>query len=115
MKSNGISPSFEAALSLLVLAAVILSTPSAESPNLQNLLILQKEHDLMRVWARNGIPEIEEMELDFRFAFGNRSGKIEVDGQAVSIGPESEEAVSAQMEFFDSRLNRKRITLTVFK
>ncbi len=115
MKCKAISPSLEAALSLLVLAAVILSTPSAESPGLQNLLILQKEHDLMRVWARNGIPGIGGMESDFRFAFGNNSGKIEVNGEAVSIGPESKEAVSAQMEFFDSKLNRKRVTLTVFK
>jgi hypothetical protein len=112
---KGISPSLEAALSLLVLVAIILSTPSAESPGLQNLLILQKEHDLMRIWARGGLPEIEEMASDFKFAFGNRSGKINVNGRVVSIGPESKEAISAQMDFFDWNLGRKKVVLTVFK
>jgi hypothetical protein len=115
VKCRGISPSIEAALSLLVLTAVILSTPNAESPGLQDLLILQKEHDLMRIWAREGIPEINEMKSDFKFAFGNKGGKIEVNGRVVLIGPESKEAISAQMDFFDWNLGKRKVVLTVFK
>ena len=116
MKNNGFWASFEAMLSLLVLVAIIVSIPETEQPSMQNLYILQKEHDLLKVWAKQGLHPMEEMVSDTKFAFPNKSFEIRANDKAKRFGESSgEERVSASLLFFDSKMQKTEVTLVVFK
>lgn len=116
MKAKGFYSSTEAILSLLTLLAVLLSVGEPREPSLENLYILQKEHDLLKVWAKKGIPPMEEMVADFEFVFPGKSGEIKVNETMISVGKTGwKEAVSATMLFFGSGMNKTHVSLRVFK
>ncbi len=115
MKNKGAYSSVEAILSLLILLAVFLSAPATQEPSLERLYLLQKEHDLLKLWAKRGIPSRDEMIADFEFAFPGKSGEIRVNESLTSIGKLGKEAVSAEMVFFDSKMNRVKVSVLVFK
>ena len=112
---RGIYLSVEAILSLLILAALLAVAAPAEKESMQELYIFQKENDLLKIWARDGLPPAEEMVSDFEFAFPQASGAIEIDGEAIEIGEQGgEDAVSASVYFFDEKMRRREIKVKVF-
>lgn len=115
MRNNGFYASMEALLSLLLLAAMLLTVREAKGPSLENLYILQKENDLLKLWAKEGIPAGEEMTGDFELAFPGRGGEIRVNDIIIPIGDSSKEAVSSEILFIDSHLNKTKVVLAVFK
>ena len=117
MSAKGIYLSIEATLSLLLLLAVVISEREAQEPSTQELYIFQKENDLLKLWAKKGMPPIEEMASDFEFAFPGKSGEIGLDGELLKIGKleYGSGAISSEIEFFNSKLGKKRVRLRVFK
>ena len=49
--------SLEAALSLLLMALMFLSIPQAKPVSMKELLIVQQENDLLKVWGASGFDE----------------------------------------------------------
>jgi hypothetical protein len=115
VNGSGAYFSIEALLSLFILLAAALLMPGPRAPSMQELHLLQKEHDLLKVWAKKGVPPIEEMANDFELAFPKKSGEISVNGRTVKIGKTGgEKAVSSEMLFFDSGMEKTRVSLRVF-
>ena len=115
MNDSGAYASVEALLSLFTLLGAALLTPESSAPSMQELYILQKEHDLLKVWAKKGVPPIEEMINDFELAFPKKSGEISVNGRTVKIGKDrGEKAVSSEMLFVEPGMKKTRVSLRVF-
>lgn len=107
--------SLEAAISLLALAIIVISASGFTSQeSMIEIIILQKENDLLKVWAKQGIPEEKKVVQDFLFVFPEQSGKIIVNGKEVWIGEEKEQAISSRIVFFSPNLEKTEITLIVF-
>ena len=115
MKNNAFYLSFEAMLSLLVLVAVVSAIETEENDAFENLYILQKEHDLLKIWAKKKIPMLQEMASDFMFAFPKKGGKVGVNNVWVRVGKQEGEAVCSSMNFFDSKISKKNVSVCVFK
>lgn len=116
MNAKGLYASVEAMLSLLLLVAVLLSIQETEEPSLENLYLLQKENDLLKLWVKNGIPPKEEMVADFALVFPGKSGEIRVNESIISVGNyKGNEAMASEILFIDSQLNKTRVALLVFK
>ncbi len=115
MKSNGLFASIEATLSLLMLIAVVVSMPRTEQPNLETLHILQKEHDLLLIWAKTWPVQPDEMEGDFRKLFPGKNGAVELNTDLREIGALEGEIVSSEMHFLDRSGNWNRVVVYVVK
>ena len=115
MKSNAFYLSSEAMLSLLVLVAVVSAAETRESDGFENLYIMQKQHDLLKIWAKKKIPMLQEMASDFMFAFPQKSGAVGVNGVWVELGEQKGEVVCSSMNFFDSKMVQRNVSICVFK
>jgi hypothetical protein len=75
------------AIFALLLAATIASFPIQENNNakVEELLILQKENDLLKVWLQQQTLQEKELLSDFEFVFPNRTGTISVAGKKIEI------------------------------
>ncbi len=115
MGEKGIAFSFEAALSLIFLALIIIYSGNQEQEESSaEILILQKSNDLLKIWAKQGIPGEKEMAEDFLLAFPQHYGKIIINKKETKIGREGKQAISTGFSFFSANLEKKEITLIVF-
>jgi len=94
---------------------VFLSTSQPKAVETENLYLLQKQHDLLKLWAKKGIPPIGEMAADFNFVFSGKNGMIKLDGRAMEMGPAGKEAIASEMVFIGSGMRERHLSLTVFK
>lgn len=116
MQVKGFYLSLEAIISLLLLSAlIVMQTPEQETnTGLKELVILQKENDLLRVWLIQGSFNEKEMVEDFQFVFPNANGKITVDGKEIVIGKQEKNTVASSTLFFDNIMAMHSIKLSVF-
>ena len=116
MNCKGMWLSIEAGLSLMILALLVLHSAPKQGQNLEDLYIIQKENDLLRVWAKEWPVSIQEMERDFTESFGGKSGELWIGGENRIIGgPCNRDCISSEMRFFDSRGQSYRVAVMVFK
>lgn len=116
MKPDGFALSLEAILSLLLLAGIA-SMASFEHQNnsLNELLLLQKENDLLKVWVKEKTFDLNGMKSDFEFVFPQKSGKIFLNGGEISIGKSiGKKAVSSNAVFFSKNLEKTVLRVIVF-
>lgn len=114
MKNKGYWLSFEAIISMALLG-ILLSMPLQESkPGLENLHIFKKESDLLLLWAKEPVPELKGMEIDFEKAFPNKSGTIYFDEEKIAIGESTGKAISSKVIFF-RKMQRHELRIVVFK
>ncbi len=114
---KGFYLSTEAILSLALLSALLIAQPPLQAPadaGLEELHVLQRENDLLKVWLMEASFDEKEMRHDFMFAFPGNSGKIAVDGVETVVGEEGKEGIASSLLFFDSEMQEHRIRLTVF-
>ena len=114
MKNKGMWFSLEATLSLIVLTMLLLSVQPEKTPSLENIHIVQKEHDLLLLWAKNRPVSIEEMETDFGTAFPEKNGELELGEFSKTIGIAGKEAIASEAIFFDSTGKGTVIAVKVF-
>lgn len=79
----------EALMSLILLVffiAVPLQGGGDVEEKLNDLYIIQKEHDLMKVWGMGEELNEEMLREDFEFVFPKKGGIVEVNGGKVFIG-----------------------------
>ncbi len=114
MTSKGFYFSLEALLGFAVLALIVLSVAPSPGLDLRLLYTLQKQHDLLATWLAEGIPELSEMESDFRRLFPDASGAIAVNGARVEIGKPGRNPLltSAHVSSSDGRLGE--LSLVVY-
>ena len=116
MKGKGYVLSFEAIVSLALLA-ILVSMPLYENQqSLGNLQIFKKENDLLLIWAKD-IENLNEERavLDFEEAFPGKNGEIFFNGKKLAVGKKGLEAVSSNAVFFDKNLERKELGILVYK
>jgi hypothetical protein len=108
----------EAMLSLLLFAVIATLPLQSQETSLAELLILQKENDLLKVWLlQESLPSEAEMLKDFETVFPQSSGTIEVDGKKIEVARKQADSASKIVStaiFFDSALQRHEIRLTVY-
>lgn len=93
----------EALLSLILLVFLITVPMQGKDSGekLGDLYIIQKEHDLMKVWFLEGNFSTDVLVRDFEFVFPGKSGFVEVNGGKVFVGRlSSEKVVSSNGVFF---------------
>lgn len=105
----------EAILALLVVAAIAAFPAQTEKTDLFELLLLQKENDLLKIWLEEETLDENTLASDFKFVFPQLNGAIEFEGKKIEIGKQYSEAknsVSSSALFLekDSRLSELRIT-----
>ncbi len=111
--------SLDATLCLVMVAVVIIATFISIANiklNQHELLILQKEHDLLKHWLKTRASEGEMIEQ--ANALLTKGGFIiEINDKKVfnSGDTTSNKAISSSALFFDEELNMKKVKLTVFK
>jgi len=108
--------SLEATISLLALLVIVSITPVFEGEGMTELLLLQKENDLLKVWAKQGIPEKNKMIQDFLFVFPGQRGKIVVNEREIFIGEKKQgsNAIASKIIFFSRSLEKIEVVLIVF-
>jgi len=106
----------EAILALLVVAAIASFPAQQEKTSLFELLLLQKENDLLKLWLMD--KELDEKEIvdDFKLVFPNLDGAIEFDGKKIEIknnGLNAKNKTSSSALFYskDGRLSELRVAV----
>ena len=103
------------ALITLVFAVMLFSLPAQKcSPSMNELLIMQKESDLLKLWAKDYCPNSESIKKDFRLAFPGNRGVVNMCGKKLVFRGRGKKALSAEIFFFDSKLEKRLWRITVF-
>ena len=108
--------SIEAGISLLVLALVIIAPFGQQQPDLDELHLLQKEHDLLLLWARERAGA-EQVQKDFSFVFPSLSGEAQLNGEKIKLGTYEKNfsrKSAAAILFLSDFLELEELRLTVF-
>ncbi|MDD5148358.1 MAG: hypothetical protein PHH08_02740 [Candidatus ainarchaeum sp.] len=115
MENKGFFFSLEAVLALAMVSGLLLMQVPEEKKDLHELVVFQKENDLLKIWAkqRSFIPE--KMKKDFEFAFPETGGEIKVNGKATAIGKKTGRAVSSETGFFGLQLEKTTVSISVFE
>jgi len=88
VKNNAFVFSTDAILALLVLLSfsfVFLENTNYDA-GIPDLIVLQKENDLLKVWCKQGTLGLDEMASDFSFVFPNAGGKVSLNGTEITVG-----------------------------
>lgn len=105
----------EAILALLVVASIASFPMQAQKTDLLELLVLQKENDLLKIWLQEELDE-KEMASDFEFAFPQQNGEIEFNGKTIKIkkfGYETKRSISSSALFYLANGNLAELRITV--
>ncbi len=117
MNSRGLHLTFEAMLSLLILFAILSIPAHNQIENLDELHILQKQDDLLKMWLSERTFDPEKMQEDFEFVFPNSSGVIEIGKAKIAVGKSGEEhreVYSASGFALDEKLNAVKIRISIY-
>lgn len=115
MDEEGLYLGVEAVLSLVILV-MLLAVPYAKTDiRMDELVIMQKAHDLLKVWGMDSSWDEEEMAEDFRFVFPNKGGGITIGGKDVEAAEcrNQDEAHSIKGYLIDSESRLAEVVLTV--
>ncbi len=118
MNSCGLHLSLEAIFSLIILISLLVIPIQLREQNLDELYIMQKQNDLLKVWIRGRNLSKENLKSDFLFVFPNQKGLIEFSGEKIVIGELAGFAnyrkSVAVGHYLDDGLKLREIKLTVY-
>ncbi|MEK6959408.1 MAG: hypothetical protein AABW59_05185 [archaeon] len=103
--------SLEAALALVVIASAIIFLPQVESVTLDELMILQQENDLLKVWSYDPPSDIEAM-ADCTTMFGNNYS-LTIDGRELVKKPCAKRAVASEARIVNELLLEQTFKIEV--
>ena len=115
---KGIYLSFEAILSMLILVSLLIvlqGNDFNEGKKLDDLYIIQKSHDLIKVASIKGNFNEEELAEDFEFVFNGMSGEVILNGNELLVNEKSSEAIVVEAAFFKPNLERIDVKVKVFR
>lgn len=73
----------DAILAFLIMAILLLSFAPPKQNDFTGLMVLQKQHDLFKVWQQMNATELEEMRKDVETVFPQQSFELRVGNQLV--------------------------------
>lgn len=116
---NGFVFTMESSIAAMLFAVVAFSALGifyfSEDPRTEELIILQKEHDLLKIWLLER-PTKEKMVSDAKEIFGERFSLI-IDGKKVfdgNKGRENSNAISSKLLIIDKNLKETEIVLIAY-
>ncbi len=117
MKNDGFYFSLDAALSLALITIIFLAPTQQADNSMKDLLLQQKMHDLLIVWARQRDFSKQELKSDFEFVFPNKSGAITANGQEIEVQTQfgqTRSKITETINYVGDDLRFKQIRLTIF-
>ena len=106
--------SLEAVVALLLFGMLLLSLAQPKPVSMKELLVLQQENDLLKVWSAH-YPSEGEIIADTRLLFGS-TAEVKVDGRVVAgaQGAAKGKAVSSEGIIVDDFLQEKKFLVKVY-
>ena len=118
MRSSGLYLSLEAIFSLIILISLLVIPTQLREQNLDELYIMQKQNDLLKIWVRERNFEEANLKSDFLFVFPNQKGLIEFGNKKIVIGKleglNNYRKSVAIGHYLDGELELREIKLTVY-
>ncbi|MBI2598449.1 MAG: hypothetical protein HYW50_04605 [Candidatus Diapherotrites archaeon] len=116
MKTDGYYFSLEATIALFLILMITLALTTNTSTKTKDVLVLQKMHDLLLVWAKERDFSEQTLKQDFEFVFPAKGGLIEIDGKTVEIRKSTAKGrkISEEINYLGKELEYKKIVLTIF-
>ncbi len=109
--TRGFVFSLEATISLILFVLMLVALPIHENSSLKELLILQQENDLLRVWsAKESSPQ--EMIYDVKLMFGE-NGELWINEIKMNNGITAKNSIASEGIILDNSLNENKIRITV--
>ncbi len=108
--NKGFIFSFEATLSILIFSLILISLPYSKTDNYSELIIIQQENDLLKVWSKNYSET--EMIKDIKQLF--ESASLFVNDIKILEGNKTNAAISSEGILLDEFLNEKRVRVVVY-
>jgi hypothetical protein len=112
--NKGFVFSLEGIIALFLLLIVIISFGHVEKKSLIELFTIQKEHDLLKIWAKQGIPTEKEIIEDFTFVFPGKNGRVVIEEKEIILGEVGKSGISVSTVILDDELKEEKISLIVF-
>lgn len=75
--------SIDAILAFLILTILLLSFVPTGKNDFSGLAVLQKQHDLFKVWQQTNTTELEEMQKDVEMVFSQNAFELRLGNQTV--------------------------------
>lgn len=113
---RGFYLTLEAVISFIILVMIVIAAGNVSNSKNNEIYILQKENDLLKVWFVDGLDSELEMVSDFEFAFPNNCKILEVNSIRIFASEMkcTGDAVSSSGKFINEFLQVSEIKLTVF-
>ena len=108
---KGIVFSFEALIALLFFATILINMPFGETNSLKELLLLQQENDLLKVWSTN-FPSEGQMILDAQTMFDNF--ELFINGKKIYGPALKKNSIASEAIIVDDNLIEKKINIVVY-
>jgi len=109
--NKGFVFSFEAIIALLLFATILLSMNFGKDTSLKELMILQQENDLLKVWSVN-FPTKGEMINDTKGLFNNF--ELFLDNKKISGTKNGENSIASEATILDNYLTEHKIKIIVY-
>ena len=108
---QGFAISFEAVFSALIFSLLILSINFPENESMKELIVVQQENDLLKLWSIN-FPSENEMINDCKRLFNNFD--VYLDEKAVFKKENANKySISREEIILDDNLNERKIRIVV--
>ncbi|MFA6064723.1 MAG: hypothetical protein WCW44_03215 [archaeon] len=104
--------SLEATISLILFVLLLIALPTHQNSSLKELLILQQENDLLRVWsAKESSPQ--EMLMDTKLLFGE-TGELWINETQLNKAKSEKNSIASEGIILDNSLVENKIRLIVY-
>jgi len=103
--------SLEATISLMLFLLMLTTLPAQQNSTLKELLIVQQENDLLRVWSTKET-SVQEMIYDTNLLFGE-SGEVWVNDKQLSKAKIAKNTIASEGIILDNLLNEKKVKIIV--
>jgi len=114
---NGIVFSFEATIAILFFGIILITLPTPSENSLKELLLVQQENDLLKIWGIN-FPSESEMIEDTQLMF--KKFDLFIDNKQIfsfsNTDPEiSNESIASEGIIVDEYLVERKIRIVVYE
>jgi hypothetical protein len=109
---KGFAFSFEAIISLMLFALMLFAIPQQNEPTLKELIILQQENDLIKVWSATNWNE-QILISDTNLVF-SENAEIWINERKINSCEKRKNSIASEGTLLDSTLNENKIKLVVY-
>jgi len=110
-KTKGFVFSLEATIALILFVLMLVALPTHNTSSLKELLILQQENDLLRVWSAKQ-SSTQEMLSDIKLLFGE-NGELWINETQLNKAKVAKNSISSEGIILDDSLKENKIRIIV--